>query len=292
MTELEPHKIVSIGVDWLTATAYRTRANEPFRDLGRRLLSGAVKQGNDVSTWKAQGYRGLKSSGVREGLRHDTHIIQLSGDEALDNWRAVADLATNVSRLDLQVTFEMEVVRPDFFERQHAAARDAVGGRGRKSNVTFITSRLTGDSLYLGQRTSDIYARCYDKGMESKCAPRGKLIRHELEMKRDVAKSAVARLREGTSEAVEIASMVCSHMSKQSLATPTHAEIDRESARARLIPDNDRRLRWLRGAVKPSVEHLIRAGRVAEVLESLGLMEVAEQFYLERAKSAVEDDDG
>jgi hypothetical protein len=258
-------------VDWLTATAYRNRKHEEFYETGKMLIEANAKLGNDVSNWKAQGYHGLKCAGVRVGLRHDTFICQLSSDDARESWKTVAALATNVSRLDLQVTYEFEQAQKDFFIEEHKQAVAGKSGRGRKPNVTLITSSLLGDSIYLGQRSSDVYARCYDKGMESKCAPRYKLIRHEIELKRDAAARTVQRLQAAPSESFLTIEMVSNHMALKHLRTASHNSSNRESARARQLPDNDRRLRWLRSAVKPSVAILLQAGRIGDVLECLGL---------------------
>lgn len=294
MTLSEAHTVVSVGVDWLTATAYRTRNHEQFHELGKSLLQAARERGNDVLPWKAQGYRGTKAGGVRQALRYDTHIIQLSSDDARESWRDVAALASNVSRLDLQVTFELERARPSFFREQHERASVGMKGRGRKRNLTYITSRLTGDSIYLGQRTSDIMGRCYDKGMEAKCAPRGRLIRHELEMKRDYAKRVAARLLKSSSEVADVGSLVCDYMRQQHLETAAYIYANRESARARQTTDNARRLRWLRSSVRPSVAVLVEAGSMADVLTSLGIMEAAREFFINYNHESTEEveDDG
>jgi len=284
MTLKEPHSVVSVGVDWLTATAYRTRRHERFHKLGKQLLEQAEARGNDVSVWKAQGYRGTKAGGVRQALRHDTHIIQLSSDDARESWKDVAALATNISRLDLQVTFEFERARPEFFHEQHERAKSGMTGRGRKRNLTFITSRLTGDSLYFGQRTSDVYGRCYDKGMESKSCERGKMVRQELETKRDAARDLAARLIQVEDERAEVGAFVCSYMARQSLLTPANFDLDRESARARQTSDADRRMRWLARGVAPCVRLLLDAGRIEDVLTALGLMDAARDFFNKQSK--------
>jgi hypothetical protein len=290
MNLLPAHKIESAGVDWLTATAYRNRKHEDFYEQGKALIESNAKLGNDVSNWKAQGYHGLKCAGVRVGLRHDTFICQLSSDDARENWKQVAALSTNVSRLDLQVTFELERADKMFFIEEHERAMAAKATNGRKANVTLITSSLSGDSIYLGQRSSDVYARCYDKGIESKSAPRYKLIRHEIELKRDAAKRTVQRLEAAPSDFLLTQELVSSHMALKHLRTSSANHGNRENARARVSSDNDRRLRWLANAVKPSVAVLVEAGRIADVLECLGLsLAVRELCRTGKLNSEMED---
>lgn len=272
MELLPAHKIDSAGVDWLTATAYRTRSNEQFYELGKDIIADNAKHGNDVTNWKAQGYHGLKCAGARVGLRHDTFIVQLSSDDARERWREVAALSNNVSRIDLQVTYEFERAQKKFFIEEHKRAINAAGGRGRKGNVTLITSTLQGDSIYLGQRSSDIYARCYDKGLESKQMPACRLVRHEVELKREPAKRTVERLIESEDPATLSFEMVSRHFQLKELRTSRQIYGNRESARACITSDNARRLRWLHAAVRPSIAVLLEAGEHEAVLKSLGLL--------------------
>ncbi len=278
MTLLPAHKIASVGVDWLTATAYRNHTHEEFYEHGKALIENNARLGNDISNWKAQGYHGLKCAGARVGLRHDTFIVQLSSDDARERWKQVAALSSNISRLDLQVTYEFERAQKRFFVEEHNRAMAGASGRGRKANITLITSTLTGDSIYLGQRSSDVYARCYDKGRESREAEAFKLIRHEIELKRDAAKRTVERLIQSEDSEMLALGLVTAHFDRKHLRTSSAIHAHRESARACQTTDNTRRLRWLHGSVAPSVAVLLAAGEHEAVLKSLGLLEAVKEL--------------
>lgn len=270
--ETEPfkHTLVSAGVDYLTATAYRHSQHDNFDALGRALVEMRAKLGHEVKTWKSGGYHGLITDGVIRGVRHDTHIIKLSSDVAHDEWKQVAELATNISRLDVEITLELETAAPDFFRRNHVLALSNGTGRGRKRNVTLIQSTTDGDSLYLGKRSSEIYARVYDKGREQKTAPSGKLVRQELEYKGERAKEVAAVLLRSESAQLESLLIVSDYMRRAGLQTTWHdgkrAMAARESPASKPV-----RLNWLRDAVKPSITRLREAGLLVEVLEALGL---------------------
>lgn len=265
-----PARLVSSGVDWLTATAYRSSDNERFDALGKELVERQAALGHEVKTHKAGGYHGLQTEGVSRGVRHDTFIIRLSSDVAHDSWREVAALATNISRCDVEVTFEFDAPVKDFITRNQALALSHVGARGRRRNVTLIQSTTQGDSLYLGKRTSDIYARVYDKGREQKIAPAGTLFRQEVEYKSERAAQVVTHLTEAACELTETTALVCSYMRSAGLETTWYdgkrAMAARESHRSK-----HQKLRWLEQAAKPSVVRLCEAGRVREVIEALGL---------------------
>lgn len=268
---LRPHKIVSVGIDWLTATAYRTREHEGFQELGSKLLSDVKQQGNDERLWKARGYHGKHCAGVRCGIRADTHLIQLSGDDAHEHWKEVAQLSTNISRLDVEVTLQFESADSEFIQRQSARAQTSKRRRCRTSNVTLITSTLTGDSLYLGQRSSDLYLRCYDKGRESKTLPAGLLIRQEAELKRDRAKSFALELIASPESDRVAGAFISSLFRRRGIQTAMNYEEYGESARAKSSTDQYRKLCWLKQAVAPSVRSLLESGKGEEVLRALGL---------------------
>ena len=265
-----PATLISAGVDWLTATAYRTSGNDSFDMLGRELVERQAALGHEVKTHKAGGYHGLQTEGVSRGVRHDTYIIRLSSDVAHDNWRAVAALATNISRCDVEITFEFDKAVPDFIANNQHLALSHGGARGRRRNVTLIQSTSQGDSLYLGKRTSDVYARVYDKGREQKIAPAGMLYRQEVEYKAERAAQVVTHLTEATCEVTEATALVCSYMRSAGLQTAWYEGKRAMAARGRPVVKHQK-LRWLEQAARPSVVRLCEAGRVREVIAALGL---------------------
>lgn len=265
-----PATITSAGVDWLTATAYRTPQRQSFYDLGNDLISRAARLGNDVANWKQGGYHGRKTSGVALGVRHDTYIIRLSSDEAREHWREVEELSTNISRVDVQITFEFESALASFVASQRDNALTLRKRRGRAGNVTLISSSLDGDSVYLGKRTSDVYARIYDKGREEKSNEAGKLIRQELEFKGDRAKMICSQLREAKLEAIEANNIVSTYLKSYGVQTTANGATARQGARGKTT-QNDARCAWLRSSCAPTVRRLIDSGRLADVLDALGL---------------------
>jgi DNA relaxase NicK len=228
---------------------------------------------------------------VRVGLRHDTHIIQLSSDAAHEHWKEVAELATNITRVDLEVTFELEQVEHGFIRRNFELMRQHHAGRGRARNLSVIENTVKGCTLYAGARSSDIYARGYDKGAESKTMEKGKLFRQELEMKRQLAKDIVVELQTADSVPLYCASVVSSHFRKLGAETSNVIESNRKSARA-CQPSNDcQRLRWLGSAVAPSVRLLLSKGKHVEVARALGLDEAALLLLLQAVKAQTKGDE-
>jgi len=267
-----PAVLVSAGVDYLTATCYRTSGNEPFKLLGERLVAEQADIGHEVLSWKASQYHGVRTEGIIRGVRFDTHIIRLSSELAHDNWKEVYDLATNVTRIDCEMTFKFDERHPTFFRENETLALAHRGGRGRRKEVELRCSRTTGDRLNLGRRQSEVYARCYDKGMEQRCALAGLLIRQELEFKGDRASQVAAHLAQSKSEATDALDMVSQYFRASGVQTMWNDGKFAMAARG-TERQKPRKLRWLEQAVKPSVLRLLEAGKLIEVLEALGLSE-------------------
>jgi hypothetical protein len=267
-----PASIVNAGVDWLTATAYRTRECETFYETAQTLLEESASIGNEVSTWKAGGYHGRRAAGVAVGVRNDTWIVRLSSDDARESWRRVYPLASNVSRLDVQVTFRLPQRDETFITRQRARALATNNKRGRRSDLKLISSTLDGDSIYLGKRTSDVYARCYDKGREEKSERSGIVIRQELEYKRERARSAASMLYQSASDEIESRQLVSSYFKRAGFQTMPN-EAEREVGARGRTTTIDAKLGWLSQAIRPSISFLLAQGRLSDTLRALGLDE-------------------
>jgi hypothetical protein len=265
-----PCALESAGVDWLTATAYRSSERKPFYETGMAILEEVALQGNEISAWKSQGYHGRRAGGVAIGVRNDTWIARLSSDDARESWRRLYPLASNVSRLDVQVTFRLNRPDPTFIARQRARALVAPSKGGRKPNITLIQSSLDGDSIYLGKRTSDCYARCYDKGREERTEEAGRVIRQELEYKRDRAKSVAELLYRATSDETISRQLVSTFFKRRGFQTSS-AESKLEVGARGITSSNEAKLAWLRSSVRPSIITLLNSGRLLDTLRALGL---------------------
>jgi Replication initiation factor len=270
--ELPPHKLISAGVDYLTATAYRGSKSDPFEALGHRLIEAQARIGHEVRTWKGSQYHGTLTDGVIRGVRHDTHIIRLSSDMAHEHWQDVVALANNITRIDCEVTFELMKPRPRILRENEALAYRATTGRGRRREIELRATRTRGDTLYLGRRQSEVYARFYDKGREMKTQVAGKLLRQELEFKGDRAKTVATTLSAVPCHVTECAAIVSTYMERCGLQTVRRCAPATMGARG-MSRSKPVKLRWLEQAVRPSISRLLAAGQLQNVLDALGLSE-------------------
>jgi DNA relaxase NicK len=268
--------IHSAGVDWLTCTAIRCAEDKPLYELALSLIEGEKDAGNDVRKFSLAGYHGYGAGGARYGVRDDSIILQLSGETARLHWREAHALARNVSRLDAQLTVQLAYTQPEIIKTLHSDAMSHRSRGGRPSNRTLITSTVSGDTLYLGQRVSDSYLRAYDKGIEQRSCDAGVLLRYESESKRLRAVEDARQLSCAEDEATSAAALVCSRFMRQGVRVPASCSQWQWNSLFLPLSDNDRKLRWLRSSVLPTVAHLTKAVGRSAILEALGLNDESE----------------
>lgn len=264
--------IADAGVDWLTCHVPHGRPAQHLAAWTNVLLRSAQREGNDIKPWRWNGYEGATAGQVTLGGRDDGMIVRLSKGTARDNWQHVYAIAGRCSRLDVQVT--VNGVPPGHDLAQ--AGRDAVGGftprRGRPPEWTYVQTKASGATLYLGSRASQAFARLYDKGCEEGGEHLSGRWRYELELKQETAQHAASALSRGGSERARSIATVHEAFSSRGVE-PVFARLDVPvpTTPPRTESDDARRLAWLSGQVRDVVAGLIRRGHGEEVLEALGL---------------------
>jgi DNA relaxase NicK len=144
-------------------------------------------------------------------------------------------------------------------------------GNGRPAKRTLITDSDGGSTLYIGSRSSDRFARLYDKGREQRALPAGKWWRLELEVKgKSSQKVAEQLLSVETPDRASLATVAKYFRRKAALSIP--------ACRGALICNEgrnpttaDRQLRWLSHQVRGTVQTLVKTVGRERVLEALNL---------------------
>lgn len=164
---METITVQTVMIDWLTVTS----------NLELKYLHWKKKQGRGHKQKRMQ-YEGkvnergvFVGSGTQNDERH--YMTQSSGEFATE-WaaRILPAGVSNCTRLDIQVTIE--------YDEPHnsSATKDVLKFAGIPMSVSSISSD-TGDTTYIGSRTSERMMRIYQKGKG--------LIRFEWEFKGGVA---------------------------------------------------------------------------------------------------------
>jgi len=269
-------RLVESRVDWITGTMMLHKATTPdpiecSLQLADELITNERRKGNQLRRWSFSGFDGLTSGQVSVGQSGQGMIYRLSGDAARDNWQKVHAVATNISRLDVAATYELQKEWRDMSYVHWLEAMDYQRKHNPRMRVTRIDGGKFGRTLTIGSRSSDAYGRIYDKHAESKREEYRDCWRYEVEFKRSQAVQAAQLLADSPgrpAQAAEVASgwfrtRGCSH-----IEVPTDQTLPCSSQQ----PSEDaRRLRWLRMGVRGSVQRLIETGHKDEVLQALGI---------------------
>jgi len=230
-----------------------------------------IKEGNMVHSFGFAGYRGEAVGGLEYGVRYDGAIVRLSGFSAQRWWKSFGALATNCSRIDLQQTMVHDEDWTETTARHWEEMLEWYRERKRRPKPTNYTGPSGIESIYSGERVSDIYMRLYHRGSKKGLEKAMGHVRYEVELK-DVKSWLMLRtlLASGSVES-ELASRVAGYFEARGCRLMwKNLPLQRLRCPAK-TNDVDRRLMWIRRSVSPAVQELIELGHRAQVLDALGL---------------------
>jgi hypothetical protein len=266
-----PHEILSSGVDWITATAQKgsTRWDmQEYADNQRRRL---MDSGETIKQGYRLGYYGWQCEGFFHGNREGGSIVVASGAVAHNVFRAVVNVSDHISRLDVQTTVAFPHDRPHLGVQAYTALKSGLPSKVKVKNVTLITSQPEGETVNIGKRSSDLYARLYDKATEAGLGEARSVWRYEVELKRRPAGLAAAHLRgDPTAEAVAL-SIVHDHFSARGVAPVFPRSLTFCPQKPTLTGVNRNILTWFEESLSITVARAVERHGLARVLEALGL---------------------
>jgi DNA relaxase NicK len=263
-------KVTGAGLDWLTVTARDILRCRELSDVAHVAAHSELELGHEEKAYEALGYRGWRCGQVAFGTRSDGAILRLSGGLTNEHWRAALHVAENVTRVDVAVDVLHEPASVRLGREAYRAAARKSGRNGRPPLCTIVASTDGGQTTYVGSRSSECYGRLYDKGREQKTLGPGEWWRYEVEFKGDAA-TWVSSTLQGDKGAATCLGIVRHWFSSRGVDPPPgQREIAFVKGLAPL-PDDDRRLKWLREQVRPTVRLLLAKGMQAELQKSLGL---------------------
>lgn len=268
-------ELLTAGVDWLTATTHAGEDPAPLRAFGRWRLDQALAHGGKLRVSGHQGYRGHAANHVFWGERPDGGIVVLSGAEAQECWSVPVALAAHVTRLDLQVTAQLDRDQPRLAWQHYHQVERAQRREGRPIVPRIIYTPLRGDTLYLGARTSDVHARCYDKHREQPGQYPPGAWRYEVEYRHAPAQLAGTELLARSAVLPSVISTVHGWFADRGAVPAFSAPADLEGPLqldlSRSRSDDEKSLTWLTEQVRATVARLVEHGRLDDVLRALGL---------------------
>lgn len=280
-------KIFDAGVDWFTGTISDPNDCRSAANDAMRILRSEERLGNKLKPWSMFAYHGWACGGIATGESPDSLMVRLSSECARENWRRFAEVASNVSRLDLQVTVRYAHNAMTEIARVYRKLKRSRGSDGRKRTISLYQSSDGSATIYIGQRVSENYGRIYAKGKETPLPYWANSVRFEAEFKGDVAWREQKQLYRAPSEYDHIVSRCQAFMAERgtsqisatpgrdSVTTQPSSMMTADATRAqRSLSDADRTLQWLANGVRCSVATLRESGRLYDALTALGLSDL------------------
>jgi Replication initiation factor len=278
--------LIDVGIDWITCTQSDHKLGKTLAAVALRLLDQELQKGNSLSPWAISGYHGFSCGHVQTGERHDSLIVRLGGEVARDHWRECYVLSGNVSRIDAQATYRLGIKPAVQLRKLFQKIRRATRGNGGAPALSLFSSSDGSATLYLGKRASEMFGRIYDKGAESGLSYYDGALRFECEVKGDKSVALSNAIWASDHEEGACERFVLDYFA-QRFGLPALLETRRRDIAAdgnicfaldrSLLPwsasDEDRKLAWLRSAVRPTVQFFSERGKSAIVLDVLGLLD-------------------
>jgi len=284
--------ILEVGIDYITATTTQRRTATSLDAFGSYLVDTQIVEGHKERGAKLRGYWGRAAGHAAYGRRQDGAYVRLSGALADEHWSQCLQLAENVSRLDLAVTYLPASGPTRELCNLIKQLRKKYTGRWEKAPVKVFSNLAGPEALALGSRQSNRFLRIYDKGRESGDAYFANSLRAEAELKSETAWSMAQRLDSDENYRVQIGAYLAKFISIKGMCVPWSFKTSQASLAFagqstsfminsgswdQLLPrTNDlshvlKATAWMAIQVRPSCARLVDAGFRQEVLEALGL---------------------
>lgn len=273
MTSTE-RSLVSSGLDWLTITKHEGANFEVLARFGREMLD-KYSQTEPIKKWSGLGYSGRQCGPIKVGVRNGSEtILMIAGEDAAHISDLIPACCHHATRVDVQLTVALNKpvlnIASDAFEELSIANVH----RKQKRYLKLIKSS-TGQTLYVGKRSSATVLRLYDKTDWYSPGENGLYWRYEVEFKKGKAENALKAWRSAKNRASWAVSVVSTEFEKRGISPGLPIDVSVNAIETAIKVSNDEaRIEWLRKCVSPVVTQLCFNGRTEEVVAVLRLREL------------------
>ena len=269
--------VINCGPDWLTCTSKRRGVSNDLEDWAMDHLQKEFAGSGRVLPAKCLGFSGHRGVGLFVGQRIGEVMVQLSGPRCAPLAIEAIRLASNVSRIDLQVTVWTEGEQPHLATWTYKQMLAQRHGSGRPGSFKLIVGHPDGETMTINKRISDSYGRLYDKTAEARLGAPRLLWRYEVEWKRREAQSLATRLARLQCSPTSVCKLVHAWYTKKGVE-PCFTSDSTRNAFEPLTVELDRDiLTWFRSSVRISIQRAINKHGRDAVLDALGLSNVLQR---------------
>jgi DNA relaxase NicK len=206
------------------------------------------------------------------GHRAEDVMVEMAGDFARTHWREVLPHATNVSRIDLQTTVRFTPNDPYLVEQHYRQAHRRNLTLRKPLTLRGELHQLDQPVMWMGAKGARILGRIYDKSRGGKDPKWSDCWRYEVQYRNEVARAVVSGLAERHDESAAVASTVSKYFEKHGVEVRyTSDNVPVWVARKRKETSRERKLRWLREQVMPTLDTAYAEGWLPECYMALGV---------------------
>lgn len=205
------------------------------------------------------------------GRRNDELMVRLISECAQVHWRKVYKHADTLTRLDLQISIDIQRdPQPlvwKFFHQANAWSKRSK--RGPHNDV--VLGNHGGATLYCGKRTSNLFGRTYARGPKTKLPEDATVIRFEVQFNKRLATLIARELASSKNPAEYARSRVVQFFEARGLQLEIPNVPVQNHSLSRSRTDVQKRLSWLERSVRNSCQVLAARGEVEAMIKALGL---------------------
>jgi DNA relaxase NicK len=180
----------------------------------------------------------------------------------------------HVSRLDVQVTvqYDIELIKEGRYQYARSIHHDKGLPEYRRRKIHLYAGSDGGDTVYVGSPSSDNRGRIYNKAKQSNEQAYERCWRYEVVLRNEYALHLYRRM---PSEVTEATKLILSYVSQWYAERGVnilglelgHANIGTPPKQP--ATDVDRKLRWIRNQVVPTIRKLAELGYAEELMEAI-----------------------
>lgn len=264
---------VSCGVDWISATLGREEDdNQTWLRNCLNCLSDVQALGNTYKRRSLLGFDGWESGGCFVGSNETMHYAQFAGKYANDAYRMMKHPKVNVSRIDTQITvqYDVELIKEGRFQYARAIHHNKGLPEYRRRKIHLYAGSDGGDTVYVGSPSSDARGRIYNKAKQSNEQAYERSWRYEVVLRNQHALHLFRRLISSSDEAPKLILSFVLNWNAERGINVLGVEFGRYEFMA--VPkqpktDVERKLRWIRNQVVPTIRKLAELGYAEELMD-------------------------
>lgn len=266
---------VYCGVDWISATLGRDEIdNQTWLYDAIHALELVQAAGNTYKRRSLLGFDGWESGGCFVGSSDKLHYAQFAGKYANDAYPFLEHPKVHISRIDLQVTvqYSEELIKEGRYQYARAIHHNKALPKHRQRKIHLFAGSDGGDTVYVGSPSSDTRGRIYNKDKQSGEAAYVNSWRYEVVYRNQYADAMFRRtIAEDDAPNTVIVPSVVEYFSTRGVEILNLG--DRRGYTVEVIKtppsDVERKLRWIRNQVVPTIRKLAELGYAEELMEAI-----------------------